>query len=77
MGKMKDIDLRICEMRESHAAYRRFQDKRGRFVTLNWIFKDKDQWFEEEPWDLGEKLSFSFTQISLQMCLTKAYILWT
>jgi len=43
---------------------------------LNQRFKDKDQWFEGEPRDLREKLKISNTQISIQMCLIRAYILW-
>jgi len=62
--------------RGNHATWRRFQDKWGRSATLNRRFKDKDRWFWGEPRDLRENSNFHITPISIQMCLTMAYILW-
>ena len=51
-------------------------DKWGWSATLNRRFKDKDRWFWGEPRDLTENSNFHITQIWIQKCVTRAYILW-
>jgi len=63
--KMEEVNLGDCGTGGNHTTWRRFQDKWGRSITLNRIFKDKDKWFEEDPRDLREKFKFSHTQIWL------------
>jgi len=75
-GKWRTSIGGFCGMEGNHATWRRFQDKWGRSATLNRRFKDKDRWFWGEPRDLRENSNFHKTQISLQMYLTMAYILW-
>jgi len=46
---MEDVNLGDWRMEGNHATWRRFQDKGGRFATLNQRFKDKNKWFEGKP----------------------------
>jgi len=75
-GKWRTSIGGFCRTEGNHATWRRFQDKWGRSATLNQRFKDKDRWFWGEPRDLRENSLFHKTQIWIQMCLTRAYILW-
>ena len=75
-GKWRTSIGDFCRMGGNHTTWRRFQDKWGRSATLNRRFKDKDRWFWGEPQDLRENSNFHITQIWIQKCVTRAYILW-